>query len=71
MTDLGDFIKRAVIQEETWAHHFDPESKLQSKQWKHSGSPPPNKFKRFHSVGKEVALIFRNSQWVIMIDSFE
>ena len=27
-------------------HHFDTKSKMQSQQRKHSGSPPPKKFKR-------------------------
>ena len=38
--DPGDFIERVVTQYETWVHQFDPESKMQSKQWKHPGSPP-------------------------------
>ena len=39
--DPGDFIERVVTQDETWAHHFDPESKMQTKQWKRADSPPP------------------------------
>ena len=38
--DPTDFIEQVVTQDETWVHHFDPESKMQSKQWKHPGSPP-------------------------------
>ena len=30
--DPCDFIERVVTQDETWVHHFDPESKMQSKQ---------------------------------------
>ena len=45
--DPGGFIKRVVIQDEIWVHHFDPESKMQSKQWKHPGSPPPKNLKVF------------------------
>ena len=41
--DLGNFIERVVTQDETWVHHFDPESKMQNKQWKHPGSPSPEK----------------------------
>ena len=48
----GDFIDRVVTQDEIWVHRFDPESKMQSKQWKHPGSPPPKKFKRVSSAGK-------------------
>jgi len=33
------------MNDETWVHHFDPESKRQSMAWKHVGSPPPKKFK--------------------------
>ena len=36
-----DFIERVVTQDETWVPHFDPESKLQSKQRKHPGSLTP------------------------------
>ena len=56
---------------EIWVHHFDPESKMQIKQWKHPGSPPPKKFKRVHSAGKVMASIFWDSQEVIMIDYLE
>ena len=44
---------------------------MQSKQWKHSGSPPPKKFKRVHSAGKVITSIFWDSQGVIMIDYLE
>ena len=69
--DPGDFIDRVVTQDETWVHHFDPESKIQSMQWKHPGSPPPKKFKRVSSAGKVMASIFWDSQGVIMIDYLE
>ena len=36
--DPGDCIDRVVTQDETWVHHFDTESKIQSKQWKHPSS---------------------------------
>ena len=69
--DPGNFIKQVVTQDETWVHHFNPESKMQSKQWKHPGLPPPNKFKRVHSAVKVMALIFRDSQGLIIIDYLE
>ena len=46
--DHGDFIKRVVTQNVTWVRHFDSESKMQRKHWKHYGSLSPNKFKRVH-----------------------
>ena len=42
--DPEAFMYRVVIQDETWVHHFDPESKKQSMQWKHPDSPSPKKF---------------------------
>ena len=45
--------------------------KIQNKQWKHPGSPPPKKFKMVHSTGNVVVSIFWDSQWVIMIDYIE
>ncbi|UYV64642.1 hypothetical protein LAZ67_3001448 [Cordylochernes scorpioides] len=47
-----EFINRFVTMDETWAHHFTPESKKQSMQWRHSGSPPPKKAKTVPSAGK-------------------
>ena len=69
--DLGDFIDRVVTQDETCVHHFEPESKMQSMQWKHPGSPPPKKFIRVSSTGKVMTSVFWDSQGVIMIDYFE
>ena len=54
--------KQVVTQDETWIHHFDPESKMQSKQWKYPGSPHPKKFKRVYLAGKVMASIFWDSQ---------
>ena len=65
---LGDFIEQVVTKDETWVHHFDQESKMQSKQWKHPGSSPPTKFKMVHSAGKVMNSIFLESQRVVMID---
>ena len=66
--DPSDFIKRVVTQDEAWVHPFDPESEMQSKQWKQPGSPPLMKFQRVHSEGKVMTLIFWDSQGVIMLD---
>ena len=37
--DPGNFIERVLTKDETLVRHFDPESKMQSKQWKHPSSP--------------------------------
>jgi len=39
--DWNLFTKRIVTGDEMWIHHYDPESKQQSMQWKHATSPSP------------------------------
>ena len=65
--DPGD-----LTQDETWVHHFEPESKMQSMQWKHPGSDPlPRSLREFFSAGKVKASVFWDSQGVIMVDYLE
>ena len=70
-TDPAKFLRRYVTMDETWAHHFDPETKLQSKQWKHATSPPPVKFRKIASAGKVMASVFWDSEGILMIDYLE
>ena len=46
------FFRRLVTTDESWIHHYDPEAKEASKQWKHVESPPPKKAKTQPSAGK-------------------
>jgi len=41
--DPNDFLSRLVTMVETWLYHYDPETKQQSVEWRHSGSPRPKK----------------------------
>ena len=50
-----EFLDRIITCDETWVHHFTPESKWASKQWKHADSPPPKKFRAIASAGKVMA----------------
>ncbi|GFR08028.1 histone-lysine N-methyltransferase SETMAR [Trichonephila clavata] len=43
--DGSDFLFRIVTGDETWVHHFKPESKAASMEWKHPSSPVRKKFK--------------------------
>lgn len=65
------FFDRIVTQDETWVHHFDPESKEQSKEWKEKGSPAPRKFKKVRRCGKVMASIFWDVKGILMIDYLE
>jgi histone-lysine N-methyltransferase SETMAR len=66
--DPAKFHRRYVTMDETWAHHFDPETKQQGMQWKHPTSPPLVKFRRTASAGKVMASVFWDSEGVLMID---
>ena len=41
--DPNDFLSRLVTMDETCLYHYDPETKQQSMEWRHSGSPCPQK----------------------------
>jgi len=49
--DPNEFLSRLVTMDETWLYHYDPETKQQSMEWRHSGSPRPQKFRVQKSAG--------------------
>jgi len=59
---------RLVIMEETWLYHYEPESKQQSMEWRHSGSPRPKQFRVQKSAGKVFASIFWDQDGILLID---
>jgi len=59
----GDnFLQQTVTGDETWIHHYEPESKRQSMQWRHPSSPVAKKFKTQPSAGKLMLTVFWDSQ---------
>ena len=59
----GDkFLQQIVTSDETWIHHYEPESKRQSMQWKHSLSPVAKKLKTQPSAGKFMLTLFWDPQ---------
>ncbi|KAF8793417.1 hypothetical protein HNY73_004899 [Argiope bruennichi] len=46
------FLERIIAGDESWCHHYEPETKWDSIQWKHTSSPSPKKFKAVSSAGK-------------------
>ena len=60
---------RLVTMDETWLYHYDPETKQQSMEWRHSGSTRPKKFRVQKSAGKVLASIFiGNQDSILLID---
>jgi histone-lysine N-methyltransferase SETMAR len=69
--DSSNFLDRLVTMDETWVHHYDPETKEQSKEWKHAGSPRPKKFRAQKSAGKVLASVFWDKDGIILLDFLE
>ena len=66
-----NFISRFLTVDETWLHHFDPESKVQSMAWKHVSSPPPRKFRVVASPRKVMATVFWDAEGIVLVDYLE
>jgi len=66
--DPNDFLSRLVTIDETWLYHYDPETKQQSSEWQHSGSPSPKKFRVQKSAGKVLTSIFCDQDGILLID---
>lgn len=66
--DPASVFERIVTGDETWVHHYDPESKQESMQWHKKGSDPPKKFKVTPSAGKIMATVFWDSKGILLIE---
>jgi len=54
--------------DETWLYHYDPDTKQQSMEWRHSGSLHPKKFRAQKSSGKFLASIFWDQDCILLIE---
>ena len=66
-----NFLKKIITGDETWVHHYDPENKRQSMEYRHKESPQPKKFKTQASAGKIMLTVFWNSERVVLADFLE
>jgi len=62
------FLSRIVTGDETWAHHYEPETKRQSMEWHHPQSPRKKKFKTTSSAGKVMITVFWDNDGVNLVD---
>jgi len=60
------FFSSIVTMDETWMPMFNPETKRQLAQWKHTDSPPPKKFRVSASAEKMMLAMFWDSEGVIL-----
>lgn len=66
-----DFMSRLVTMDETWIHHYTPETKAQSKQWMEAGSNAPKKAKMVLSAGKVMASVFWDAKGILLLNYLE
>jgi histone-lysine N-methyltransferase SETMAR len=56
---------------ETWIHHYTPESKQQSKQWTEARCSVPKKTRSIPSAGKDMAKMFWDAEGILFINCLE
>jgi histone-lysine N-methyltransferase SETMAR len=66
-----DFVCRFITMDETWIHHYTPESKQQSKQWTEAGCSVPKKTRSVPSAGKVMASVFWDAEGILFIGYLE
>lgn len=66
-----DFFMRYVTMDETWIHHYTPESNRQSAEWTATGESRPKRPKTQMSAGKVLASVFWDAHGILFIDYLE
>lgn len=66
--DPKNFYLRYVTMDETWIHHYTPESNKQSAEWVENGETRPMRAKTQTSAGKVMASVFWDTQGIILVD---
>ncbi|XP_076044679.1 histone-lysine N-methyltransferase SETMAR-like [Oratosquilla oratoria] len=67
-TDPVSFRERFLTQDECWVHHFEPETKRQSMQWRHTSSLVPKKARVVSSAGRVMSSVFWDAKGIVFID---
>jgi len=63
----GDgFLARNITGDKIWVHFHQPETKRASKEWCHSSSPKPKKFRTEPSAGMVMLTLFWDEKGVIL-----
>ena len=62
------FRVQLLTMDETWLYHCDTETKQQSMDWRHSGSPRPKLFQVQISAGKFLVSIFWDEDCTLLTD---
>ena len=63
-----ELLRRYVTMNETWFHHYTPESNKQSSEWTAPGENRPKRPKTQQSAGKVMTSVFWDTHGIIFID---
>ena len=64
-----DFLRQFISMDETWVHHFTPETRKQSKQWAERRESTPKKVKTVsYTTGKVMASVFWDAHGIFCTD---
>ena len=67
----SEFLHQYITMDETWIHHFTPESNRQSAEWHAAGKSHAKRPKAQTSAGKVLASVFWDAQGIIFVDYLE
>ncbi|GFS13471.1 histone-lysine N-methyltransferase SETMAR [Elysia marginata] len=65
------FLQRILTGGESWVHHYDPQSKAPSIEYRHKTSPSPRKFKVVASARKVLFTVFWDMEGVVLMEFLE
>ena len=71
MRGKKDFLRRYVTMDETWIHHYTPETKRLSAKWTAVGERRPKRPKTQQWAGKIMASVFWDAHGILFIDYLE
>ena len=66
--ESGTFFQRLVTGDETWVYHRDPESKMESMQWKHKTYPTPKNLGLKSLLAKSWKLFFWDEERLLLLE---
>lgn len=66
-----EFLRRYITMDETWIHHYTPESNRSSAEWVEKGGKRKKRVKTSQWAGKVMASVFWDAHGILMIDYLE
>ena len=63
-----NFFHSIVTDDESWIHHYDPLSQLETKVWKWLGEQTPTRLRQERSAGKIMMIIFWDKDGVLLTE---